>query len=65
MVFFLLCANFRWEDELADRVQYDASGNIKTEIVKTPFVQVPTISFYMALVAPRYIIFYSSKEMRV
>ncbi|XP_078149527.1 ALBINA 1 [Carex rostrata] len=30
-----------WEDELADRVQYDASGNIKTEIVKTPFVQIP------------------------
>ncbi|KAF3330848.1 magnesium-chelatase subunit ChlD [Carex littledalei] len=30
-----------WEDELADQVQYDASGNIKTEIVKTPFVQIP------------------------
>ncbi|EHA8587715.1 Magnesium-chelatase subunit ChlD, chloroplastic [Cocos nucifera] len=30
-----------WEDGLADRVEYDAAGNVKTEIVKTPFVQVP------------------------
>ncbi|KAF0910969.1 hypothetical protein E2562_005359 [Oryza meyeriana var. granulata] len=30
-----------WEDGLADLVQYDADGNLKTEIVKTPFVQIP------------------------
>ncbi|KAJ4795442.1 Mg-protoporphyrin IX chelatase [Rhynchospora pubera] len=30
-----------WEDGLADRVQFDASGNVKAEIVKTPFVQIP------------------------
>lgn len=30
-----------WEDGLADKVAYDAAGNIKTEIVKTPFVQIP------------------------
>uniref|UniRef100_A0A0D9W0K9 Mg-protoporphyrin IX chelatase n=1 Tax=Leersia perrieri TaxID=77586 RepID=A0A0D9W0K9_9ORYZ len=30
-----------WEDDLAGRVQYDADGNLKTEIVKTPFVQIP------------------------
>ncbi|KAL6009988.1 hypothetical protein ACLOJK_000419 [Asimina triloba] len=30
-----------WEDGLADRVQYDSSGNLKTDIVRTPFVQIP------------------------
>ncbi|RLN40318.1 magnesium-chelatase subunit ChlD, chloroplastic [Panicum miliaceum] len=30
-----------WEDGLADQLQYDADGNVKTEIVKTPFVQIP------------------------
>uniref|UniRef100_A0A5B7BPN3 Mg-protoporphyrin IX chelatase n=1 Tax=Davidia involucrata TaxID=16924 RepID=A0A5B7BPN3_DAVIN len=30
-----------WEDGLADRVQYDSAGNIKTQIVKSPFVQIP------------------------
>ncbi|ONK67512.1 uncharacterized protein A4U43_C05F810 [Asparagus officinalis] len=30
-----------WEDGLAERVEYDASGNLKTEIVKSPFVQIP------------------------
>ncbi|KAG2544994.1 hypothetical protein PVAP13_9KG399531 [Panicum virgatum] len=30
-----------WEDGLADRLQYDADGSVKTEIVKTPFVQIP------------------------
>ncbi|XP_038902929.1 magnesium-chelatase subunit ChlD, chloroplastic isoform X2 [Benincasa hispida] len=30
-----------WEDGLADRVEYDSSGNIKTQIVKSPFVQIP------------------------
>ncbi|KAF3633653.1 Magnesium-chelatase subunit ChlD, chloroplastic [Capsicum annuum] len=30
-----------WEDRLADRVEYDSEGNIKTQIVKSPFVQIP------------------------
>ncbi|XP_068658660.1 LOW QUALITY PROTEIN: magnesium-chelatase subunit ChlD, chloroplastic [Aristolochia californica] len=30
-----------WEFGLAERLQYDANGNIKTEIIKTPFVQIP------------------------
>ncbi|XP_058107153.1 magnesium-chelatase subunit ChlD, chloroplastic isoform X2 [Magnolia sinica] len=30
-----------WEDGLADQVQYDAAGNLKTEIVRSPFVQIP------------------------
>ncbi|KAH9623813.1 hypothetical protein KSS87_007050 [Heliosperma pusillum] len=30
-----------WEDGLADRVQYDSSGNLKTKIMKSPFVQIP------------------------
>ncbi|KAG0547017.1 hypothetical protein BDA96_01G043100 [Sorghum bicolor] len=30
-----------WEDGLADQTQYDSDGNVKTEIVKTPFVQIP------------------------
>ncbi|KAF6989954.1 hypothetical protein CFC21_007217 [Triticum aestivum] len=30
-----------WEDHLADQVQYDADGNVKSEIVKAPFVQIP------------------------
>ncbi|KAG8371010.1 hypothetical protein BUALT_Bualt13G0042600 [Buddleja alternifolia] len=30
-----------WEDGLADRVEYDSSGNVKTEIVRSPFVQIP------------------------
>ncbi|KAA8549835.1 hypothetical protein F0562_001519 [Nyssa sinensis] len=30
-----------WEDGLADRVEYDSAGNIKTQIVKSPFVQIP------------------------
>nr|GMD60104.1 magnesium-chelatase subunit ChlD, chloroplastic [Ipomoea batatas] len=32
----------RWEDGLADRVEYDSAGNIETEIInKSPFVQIP------------------------
>jgi magnesium chelatase subunit D len=31
----------RWEEGLANQVQYDADGNLKTEIIKTPFVQIP------------------------
>ncbi|XP_072998126.1 magnesium-chelatase subunit ChlD, chloroplastic [Typha latifolia] len=30
-----------WENGLVDRLQYDSTGNIKTEIVRTPFVQIP------------------------
>ncbi|KAK6791193.1 hypothetical protein RDI58_010274 [Solanum bulbocastanum] len=30
-----------WEDGLADRVEYDSDGNIQTQIVKSPFVQIP------------------------
>ncbi|PKA58610.1 Magnesium-chelatase subunit ChlD, chloroplastic [Apostasia shenzhenica] len=30
-----------WEDGLADRIEYDAVGVFKTEIVKSPFVQIP------------------------
>ncbi|KAK4371514.1 hypothetical protein RND71_010989 [Anisodus tanguticus] len=30
-----------WEGGLADRVEYDSDGNIKTQIVKSPFVQIP------------------------
>ncbi|KAI7746270.1 hypothetical protein M8C21_000435 [Ambrosia artemisiifolia] len=30
-----------WEDGLADKVEYDSSGNIKTQVVRSPFVQIP------------------------
>lgn len=30
-----------WENGLVDRVEYDYAGNVKTEIVKTPFIQIP------------------------
>lgn len=40
--FFPLKFFYRWEDGLADRVEYDSAGNIKTQIVKTPFIQVRT-----------------------
>ncbi|KAK9154754.1 hypothetical protein Sjap_002234 [Stephania japonica] len=30
-----------WEDGLSDQVDYDAAGNVKTQIVRTPFVQIP------------------------
>ncbi|QCD91733.1 magnesium-chelatase subunit ChlD, chloroplastic [Vigna unguiculata] len=30
-----------WEDGLAERLEYDSAGNIKTRIVKSPFVQIP------------------------
>ena len=35
----------RWEEGLANQVQYDADGNLKTEIIKTPFVQVCCMDF--------------------
>lgn len=30
----------RWEDELAEKVEYNADNTVKTEIVKSPFIQV-------------------------
>nr|XP_025699891.1 magnesium-chelatase subunit ChlD, chloroplastic isoform X1 [Arachis hypogaea] len=30
-----------WEDGLDQRVEYDSDGNVKTRIVKSPFVQIP------------------------
>ncbi|KAJ0469994.1 Magnesium-chelatase subunit ChlD [Helianthus annuus] len=30
-----------WEDGLAEKVEYDSSGNIKTQVVRSPFVQIP------------------------
>ncbi|KAJ1391276.1 von Willebrand factor, type A [Sesbania bispinosa] len=30
-----------WEDGLSQRLEYDSDGNIKTRIVKSPFVQIP------------------------
>ncbi|XP_070055603.1 magnesium-chelatase subunit ChlD, chloroplastic-like isoform X1 [Nicotiana tabacum] len=30
-----------WEDGLADRAEYGSDGNINTQIVKSPFVQIP------------------------
>ncbi|KAI3793679.1 hypothetical protein L1987_36299 [Smallanthus sonchifolius] len=30
-----------WEDGLADKVEYDSTGNINTQVVRSPFVQIP------------------------
>ncbi|CAL5353933.1 unnamed protein product [Camellia sinensis] len=30
-----------WEDGLANKVEYDPAGNVKTMIVRSPFVQIP------------------------
>ncbi|CAK7331142.1 unnamed protein product [Dovyalis caffra] len=30
-----------WEDGLAEGVEYDSNGNIKTQVVRSPFVQIP------------------------
>ncbi|CAH2038563.1 unnamed protein product [Thlaspi arvense] len=30
-----------WEDDLAERIEYNADKSIKTEIVKSPFIQIP------------------------
>ncbi|KAK4419607.1 Magnesium-chelatase subunit ChlD, chloroplastic [Sesamum alatum] len=30
-----------WEDGLSDKVEYDSAGNLKTQIVRSPFVQIP------------------------
>jgi magnesium chelatase subunit D len=30
-----------WEEGLAERVEYNADGSVKTEIIKAPFIQIP------------------------
>lgn len=30
----------RWEDDLSERVEYNADNSVKTQIVKSPFIQV-------------------------
>nr|XP_011459478.1 PREDICTED: magnesium-chelatase subunit ChlD, chloroplastic [Fragaria vesca subsp. vesca] len=30
-----------WEDVLPERMEFDSTGNVKTQIVKSPFVQIP------------------------
>ncbi|XP_052178515.1 magnesium-chelatase subunit ChlD, chloroplastic [Diospyros lotus] len=30
-----------WEDGLVDKVEYDSASNVKTKIVRSPFVQIP------------------------
>nr|KJB21818.1 hypothetical protein B456_004G015600 [Gossypium raimondii] len=30
-----------WEDGLAQRAEYDSNGNVKTQVVRSPFVQIP------------------------
>ncbi|KAJ4724360.1 Mg-protoporphyrin IX chelatase [Melia azedarach] len=30
-----------WEDGLAEKTEYDSDGNLKTQIVRSPFVQIP------------------------
>ncbi|KAJ6691958.1 MAGNESIUM-CHELATASE SUBUNIT CHLD CHLOROPLASTIC [Salix purpurea] len=30
-----------WEEGLSERVEYDSNGNIKTQVVRSPFVQIP------------------------
>ncbi|GMN43771.1 hypothetical protein TIFTF001_012972 [Ficus carica] len=30
-----------WEDDLAESVEYDSDGNVKTQVVRSPFVQIP------------------------
>lgn len=37
---FLLFYFWRWEDGLADKLEYDDAGNIKMQIIKSPFIQV-------------------------
>lgn len=33
----------RWEDVLPERMEFDSAGNVKTQIVRSPFVQVLVI----------------------
>ena len=46
MDFTMLCTSnhdlkwCRWEAGLADNVQYNADGTLKTEIIRAPFIQV-------------------------
>ncbi|KAK6235527.1 hypothetical protein SCA6_010864 [Theobroma cacao] len=30
-----------WEDDLAQQAEYDSDGNVKTQVVRSPFVQIP------------------------
>ncbi|KAM6596720.1 hypothetical protein CsatA_007244 [Cannabis sativa] len=30
-----------WDDDLAEKLEYDSAGNIKTQVVRSPFVQIP------------------------
>ncbi|XP_062082233.1 magnesium-chelatase subunit ChlD, chloroplastic [Humulus lupulus] len=30
-----------WDDDLAKKLEYDSAGNIKTQVVRSPFVQIP------------------------
>ncbi|PON97677.1 Magnesium chelatase, ATPase subunit D [Trema orientale] len=30
-----------WEDDLAERLKYDSAGSVKTQVVRSPFVQIP------------------------
>ncbi|PON42197.1 Magnesium chelatase, ATPase subunit D [Parasponia andersonii] len=30
-----------WEDGLAEHLKYDSAGNVKTQVVRSPFVQIP------------------------
>ncbi|MBA0553124.1 hypothetical protein Golob_012337 [Gossypium lobatum] len=39
---FLVAVIFhRWEDGLAQRAEFDSNGNVKTQVVRSPFVQIP------------------------
>ncbi|GJS34330.1 magnesium-chelatase subunit ChlD, chloroplastic [Tanacetum coccineum] len=33
--------NTMWEDRLAEKVEYDSEGNVKTQVVRSPFVKIP------------------------
>ncbi|KAI3967794.1 hypothetical protein MKX01_039186 [Papaver californicum] len=39
--YFPLAAVVGQEDGLAEKAQYDAAGNVKTEVVRAPFIQIP------------------------
>ncbi|KAL6575462.1 hypothetical protein OROMI_012747 [Orobanche minor] len=30
-----------WEDGLSNKLEYDSTGNIKTQIIRSPFIQIP------------------------
>ncbi|MBA0852099.1 hypothetical protein Goshw_001190 [Gossypium schwendimanii] len=33
--------SLEWEDGLAQRAEFDSNGNVKTQVVRSPFVQIP------------------------